>query len=889
MANNGISGIPSIARAAACCAVMLLAALPLLSPFPPPLYAQTNSEPVFRSGQDSQPRVPENTPAGRNIGEPITATDNDGDLLTYAITGADAAFFDVNSSTGQLRTKAPLNYEQRGFDYYEITLTVSDGKDASGQPDDMSDDFFDMEVEVTNVDEPGALTILSTHPYVSSVVRARLTDPDGVVGPAEWEWSRSRNGSDWSVIDTVNEGSYHLRPADAGMHLRVRATYSDRASKFEDTKTLVRVSARAGAEKPPRPVKVEEVVTGLTIPWDLAFTPDRTMLFTERGGTISARLTNGTVQSITADMSDLSTGQEAGLMSIAVDPQFGSNRRFYTCQAHTDTPGGGKTDEDDDVQVIAWTVNAGYTKATRVDDPLVGGIPSNSRHSGCRLRFGPSGYLWISTGDAREGGQPQDLASLGGKVLRVDAATGEGAPGNPFPESPLVYTYGHRNVQGLARRPGPQQMWAVEHGPDRDDEINRLVSGGNYGWDPRLGDDNLDYDESVPMTDTGKYPKAVEAKWSSGRPSVAPSGGVFLEGSGWGPWRGMLAVALLRDKTLRVFDFDSGGNLKSEYAVPELDDAYGRNGYGRLRSPVMGPDGSLYVTTSNGSGMDSILKVTPVSEPRFPYHRPLHRSVRTGAPAGSNAGAPVTARRIGGGRLTYSLEGLDASLFDIHPSTGQIRTTEDWATDTEGAQYTVEVFVHDGVPDNDIDDTVLVYITVEGRAPPPPPPQPPPSPPTSNGGGGGGGFGPAPVAPKFAEGFRAEREAFENAVAGDPVGEPVSATHPEDLGITYSLSGEDAALFAVDEDTGQIRVREGAKLTLGDSYSVNVTATDTAGTGTIIIVTIVVTEASHHPYDANKNGVIDIDEVIAAIKDYFAGELTLEEVLKVILLYFDDS
>ena len=112
-------------------------------------------------------------------------------------------------------------------------------------------------------------------------------------------------------------------------------------------------------------------------------------------------------------------------MAIVVDPGFASNRRFYTCQAHTGPV----------VQVIAWTVNPDYTVATRVADPLVGGIPAASIpsiHDGCRLRLGPQGFLWVATGDAASGTVPQDLASLGGKVLRVDASTGDGAPGNPF-------------------------------------------------------------------------------------------------------------------------------------------------------------------------------------------------------------------------------------------------------------------------------------------------------------------------------------------------------------------------------------------------------------------------------------------------------------------------
>ena len=156
---------------------------------------------------------------------------------------------------------------------------------------------------------------------------------------------------------------------------------------------------------------------------------------------------------------------------------------------------------------------------------------------------------------------------------------------------------------------------------------------------------------------------------------------------------------------------------------------------------------------------------------------------------------------------------------------------------------------------------------------PTPDPSPTPAPPTpplpvpqkstdGGGGGGGGGFGPAPVAPSFGDGFRTTRAVAEDARPGDAVGDPVSATHPDELEITYSLSGTDAASFTVDEETGQISMKEGMDLTLGMTYTVNLTATDSAGFGAIIIVMIEVTEASFSPYDRNGNDRIERDEVL---------------------------
>ena len=151
---------------------------------------------------------------------------------------------------------------------------------------------------------------------------------------------------------------------------------------------------------------------------------------------------------------------------------------------------------------------------------------------------------------------------------------------------------------------------------------------------------------------------------------------------------------------------------------------------------------------------------------------------------------------------------------------------------------------------------------------------------------GGGGFGAAFEAPQFVDGFRTSRPLEENARPGDAVGDPVAATHPQNSEITYSLSGTDAARFTVDEETGQIRLGQAITLALGQTYTVNLTGTDSGGTGAIIIVDIVVAEAAFHRYDLNKNGSIEKDEVLAAVADYFAARIEKPLVLEVVSLYF---
>ena len=463
-------------------------------------------------------------------------------------------------------------------------------------------DALDVLLARGNIGPTGSSTIdsvtLTTDHSRVTLLTMIAPSPDWFVGVSGL--SLLDEQGEWMASLTVN-----LYPWDAGTEDGTEFSLSNPATTPQGVITSIRGRGKFSnepiatltftlqsvetAEVAPE-LLVSTLVSGLTIPWDLDFTPDGTMLFTEKRGVLSSRGTDGRVRRVNAEMGDLFASGETGLMGIVVDPDFASNRRFYTCQGHVGP----------EVQVIAWTMNAAYTAATRVADPLVGGIPATSgRHGGCRLRFGPEGYLWIATGDAASGSVPQDLTSLGGKVLRVDASTGDGAPTNPFASSPRVYTYGHRNVQGLALQPGTRRMWAVEHGPRVDDEINLLVAGGNYGWDPVPG-----YNESVPMTDRAKFPGAVEARWSSGSPTLAVSGGIFLEGSQWGIWEGRLAVATLRDNRLRLFEFTPEGDFVGQVVVPELD-----RSFGRLRTPMMGPDGALYVTTSNDGGRDLILRV----------------------------------------------------------------------------------------------------------------------------------------------------------------------------------------------------------------------------------------------------------------------------------------
>jgi glucose/arabinose dehydrogenase len=334
----------------------------------------------------------------------------------------------------------------------------------------------------------------------------------------------------------------------------------------------------------PSGFRVRTLVNNLDHPWEVAFRPNGSMFITERGGWIGL-LRRGRYHRIHRP-ANVAVAGEGGMLGMAVSPRFSRNRELFVC-----------FNTARDIRVVRFTFRGRPARLIGRRN-IVTGIPTNpsgsGRHSGCRLKFGPDGFLWVTTGDAAVGTNPQNLNSLGGKVLRV-TRRGNPAPGN---FRGRIFAYGFRNPQGLTFRRRDGRAFIVEHGPGCNDEITPLRRGGNGGWNP-VGNGQF-YNEAVPMTDTS-LPNVIRPVWSSGCPTIAPSGGTFVTARVWGRWRGRMVIAVLKDQHLRLINVAPGVADQGRVIL---------SGWGRLRTVVQGPHGGLNVPVDANPGR--ILRVVPL-------------------------------------------------------------------------------------------------------------------------------------------------------------------------------------------------------------------------------------------------------------------------------------
>ena len=338
----------------------------------------------------------------------------------------------------------------------------------------------------------------------------------------------------------------------------------------------------------PPGVRVEPWVQGLEAPWSLVFLPDGRALVSERPGRIrlirDGRLegapyaevkTSKGIAGVFDIIIRVVVGGEGGLMGLALHPDFARNPFVYAMHTYESENGPRN-------RVVRYIDRGTSGEFERV---IIDGIPGGLNHNGGRIGFGPDGMLYITAGETFHAEFAPDMESLGGKILRLTAEGGI-PDDNPFPESP-VYSLGHRNPQGLAWHPDTGELFASEHGPSSEyglfahDEINVVLPGRDYGWPRAVG---------AP----GKEPY-VDPIYVWKEVTTPPAGMAFF--------RGDLFVATLRSETLvRLGIAQDGGNWRVTRAERWFSDNEHAGRYGRMRDVVVGPDGALYVLTSNRDG-----------------------------------------------------------------------------------------------------------------------------------------------------------------------------------------------------------------------------------------------------------------------------------------------
>ena len=330
-------------------------------------------------------------------------------------------------------------------------------------------------------------------------------------------------------------------------------------------------------------VKVETVVDNLKIPWELVFAPDGRIFFTERDGKLWV-IEDESLELVATFPT--SNTLEGGLLGLALDPEFEKNNFLYLYQTYFGF-------ELHHNKVVRYTVSNNQLTDEQI---LIDKIPGALWHDGGRIKFGPDEKIYITTGDATNANLSQKIDSLAGKILRINA-DGTIPVDNPFESSP-VFSYGHRNPQGIDWTENGILV-SSEHGPSGEkgyahDEINVIEPGKNYGWPVIVGDSN--------------NPEYTNPILHSGDITWAPSGLLYYDSNKIPELKGKFLVAALRGQHVMVLDLDLENNRVNSIEKIFQDE------YGRIRDLVQSPDGDVFILTSNGDN-DKILRVTSLETP----------------------------------------------------------------------------------------------------------------------------------------------------------------------------------------------------------------------------------------------------------------------------------
>lgn len=325
--------------------------------------------------------------------------------------------------------------------------------------------------------------------------------------------------------------------------------------------------------------KYEIFVNNMEVPWSIVFTSTDRVLVNERPGRLR-QVINGKLESNPVKLfSDVKSGAEEGLMGLALHPNYSENKYIYISYAY-------EKNDDIWVKIVRFKDDGSSLSMEKV---IFDNIPAARFHAGCRIKFGPDGKLYITTGDAGDREYAQDLNKLHGKILRLND-DGTIPADNPFENSP-VWSYGHRNPQGIDWFPGTEIMWSTEHGPSGfdgpggGDEVNVIVKGGNYGW---------------PLVSHNESREGLVSPVLVFTPAEAPASGMFYKSGKIEKFKNCFLFGCLRGNGIISVKIDPNDNTKVLSFEKIAQD------FGRIREIAEGPDGAIYFSTSNRDGRGKV-------------------------------------------------------------------------------------------------------------------------------------------------------------------------------------------------------------------------------------------------------------------------------------------
>ena len=345
-------------------------------------------------------------------------------------------------------------------------------------------------------------------------------------------------------------------------------------------------------------LEVQTVASGLVNPWSLAFLPDGRMLVTERPGRMRVVTAEGQLSPPLKGVPEVWASNQGGLLDVIIDKSYPQNKTIYFCFAEG-TGGGGRT------AVARATLNDGNG---RLDDVKIifrqEGPLSSGGHYGCRIVQANDGNLFVTLGEHfKYRDEAQNLGNHLGKLIRI-APDGSVPADNPFigraGAKPEIWSYGHRNEQGLAINPASGDLWEIEHGPRGGDEVNIIGKGKNYGW-PVIGY-GIDYNGAKIHESTAR--DGMEQPIKYWVPSIAPSGMTFYTAALFPKWTGSLFTGALAGRMLVRLSLNGNAVTGEERLLQNLNE--------RIRDVRQGPDGALWLLTDNSAGR--ILRVSPAAK-----------------------------------------------------------------------------------------------------------------------------------------------------------------------------------------------------------------------------------------------------------------------------------